>query len=82
MRPVRKFTIESRLGYWLRKTGRILIMTRRAGPTKYGVALGDHIEAWADLETLARKLGVMVADEQIVKPSATVIKTRPKGETG
>ena len=82
MRPVRRFTIESRVGYWLRKTGRTLVMTRRAGPTQYGVAAGDWVERWGTLEELARELGCMREDEQIVKPSPTVIKVLPKSEAG
>ena len=82
MRPVRRFTIESRVGYWLRKTGRTLIMTRRAGPVQYGIALDDHIERWGDLDVIARELGCMREDEQIVKPSPTIIEVLPKGEAG
>ena len=81
MRPVRKFSIESRVGYWLRKSGRTLVVTRRAGgQPQYGIAAGDWVEVWGTLEELARELGCLRADEQIVKPSPTIIKVLPKGE--
>ena len=82
MRTVKTYTLESRLGRRMAREGRILILTRRHGPVRYGVLNGDRVEAWADLETMARTMGCMAEDEVLVKVTATVIKVRPAGEAG